>query len=147
MFGNPFTIEVEPDFDDGLQWYVWIDYDGTTLEVRANQTGFRPVAPLLTRDLDVPTIIDSDVAYVGFTSGTGADWGNHDIIDWSYDIFVPSCPADLDGDNLVGASDLAIVLAAWGPSVEGTLGDLNSDFVIDEADVQILLDEWGPCPE
>ena len=37
--GSPNTLAVTPDFDDGNVWHAWIDYDGTTLEVRANQTG------------------------------------------------------------------------------------------------------------
>ncbi|HAG80650.1 MAG TPA: hypothetical protein DCL61_05650 [Cyanobacteria bacterium UBA12227] len=32
-------------------------------------------------------------AYVGFTSGTGADYGNHDILSWEYrDTFDPIDP-------------------------------------------------------
>lgn len=82
--GAPFTLGVTPDFDDGNLWYAWVDYDGTTLEVRTNQTGIRPSLPDLTRDLDLPTILGSATGFVGFTSGTGAAWGNHDILSWEY---------------------------------------------------------------
>lgn len=88
--GAPYTVGVTPRFDDGNVWSVWIDYDGTTLEVRANQTGVRPAAVLLSRTLDVAAILGRNDAYVGFTSGTGLDYGNHDILNWEYrDAFNP----------------------------------------------------------
>ncbi len=82
--GAPFTQPVATRFDDGNIWSVWIDYDGTNLEVRANQTGLRPGIALLSRALDIASILGQNTAYVGFTSGTGADWGNHDILNWQY---------------------------------------------------------------
>ncbi|MDZ4753456.1 MAG: PQQ-dependent sugar dehydrogenase [Phycisphaerae bacterium] len=49
-------------------------------------------------------------------------------------------PSDLNGDGLVDASDLAILLGAWGGK---GLGDLNDDGVIDAADLAILLGSWS----
>lgn len=84
------TLPVATRFDDGNIWHAWIDYDGTTLEVRTNQTGIRPGASMLSRTLDIPTLLGVSNAYVGFTSGTGADWGNHDILAWEYrDSYAP----------------------------------------------------------
>lgn len=84
------TAMVDTRFDDGNQWYGWVDYDGTTLEVRTNQTGIRPLNPMLTRALDIPALIGANTACVGFTSGTGSNWGNHDILAWEYrDSFNP----------------------------------------------------------
>ena len=82
--GSPLTVDVSPDFDDGNVWYAWIDYDGTTLEVRAGQSATRPSSPLLSTDIDIPAILGQTTGYVGFTSGTGLDWGNHDVILWEY---------------------------------------------------------------
>ncbi len=88
--GSPNTINVSPNFDDGELWSAWVDYDGTTLEVRANQTGIRPLDALLARDLNLVSILGQDDAYIGFTSGTGSDYGNHDIVSWEYrDSFNP----------------------------------------------------------
>ena len=56
--------------------------------------------PDLTCVLDLPTILGQDDAYIGFTSGTGADYGNHDILAWEYrDEFDPvqSVPAHVTG--------------------------------------------------
>lgn len=49
-------------------------------------------------------------------------------------------PADLNGDGLVGAADLAIMLDAWGGTGPA---DLNGDGVVGAADLSILLDAWG----
>jgi hypothetical protein len=82
--GASFTADVTPDFDDGNLWYAWIDYNGSVLEVRVNQTGIRPTDPLLTQTLDIPTLISSSTAFVGFTSATGLAFGDHDIIRWQF---------------------------------------------------------------
>jgi hypothetical protein len=55
---------------------------------------------------------------------------------------VPQCPADLDGDGLVGGGDLGILLGAWG-SVDA---DLNDDGIVDGNDLGIMLGAWGNCP-
>lgn len=53
----------------------------------------------------------------------------------------PSGPTgDLDGDGRVAASDLAMLLAAWG--LKGSLADLDGDGVVGAADLAILLAGW-----
>ena len=54
------------------------------------------------------------------------------------------CNEDLDGDNAVGGSDLAILLGEWGSRGKLT-ADLNGDGIVDAADLAILLGAWGPC--
>ncbi len=56
------------------------------------------------------------------------------------------CPADLDGDGLVGGADLGMLLAAWGPAAPVQPADLNHDGIVDGADLGSLLAAWGPCP-
>ncbi len=88
--GSPFTQTIATRFDDGNLWYAWVDYDGTNLEVRTNQTGIRPATATLSRSVNIVSILGATSAYIGFTSGTGADWGNHDIVSWEYrDSFDP----------------------------------------------------------
>lgn len=53
------------------------------------------------------------------------------------------CPADLDGDGLVGASDLAALLGSWGSP--GGTADLNGDGAVNASDLAGLLGGWGPC--
>jgi len=63
-------------------------------------------------------------------------------------IDVPSeqdCPADFDGDNEVAASDLSILLAAWGAN-PGSPANFDGDGDVDASDLSVLLAAWGPCP-
>jgi hypothetical protein len=53
----------------------------------------------------------------------------------------PTSPsADLDGDGVVGATDLAILLTQWGTSGSA---DLNGDGTVSAADMAELLAAWG----
>jgi len=52
-----------------------------------------------------------------------------------------ACAADLDGDNSVGSTDLAILLAAWG----GSAVDLDGDGVAGSSDLATMLAAWGAC--
>jgi len=77
-------VSFEHEFDNGNIWHVWVDYDGYWLEVRVSEQAERPDPPTLVKELAIREILGSDDAYIGFTSGTGADWGNHDILVWEY---------------------------------------------------------------
>lgn len=113
--GSPDTVNVgndsvrEDGFDNGNIWHSWIDYNGTTLQIRISENGVRPDDPILSKDLNIPSILGVTNAYVGFTSGTGLDWGDHDILTWEYrDAFnpIPSVPLPaavwLFGSGLLG---------------------------------------------
>lgn len=55
----------------------------------------------------------------------------------------PACPADLNNDRVVDASDLATLLGAWG----GTgAGDIDGDGVVGASDLAAMLNAWGACP-
>ncbi len=60
------------------------------------------------------------------------------------------CSADVNGDGVVDAADLAILLGEWGPCPElpalcpaDIHGDGDGD--VDAADLATLLGNWGPC--
>ena len=93
---------ITPDFNDGNLWYTWVDYNGTTLEVRTSQTCQRPATPTLSQEIDMPTILGGknvgeewveriNEGFVGFTATTSPEgFNNQDIINWSYrDTFAP----------------------------------------------------------
>jgi hypothetical protein len=50
---------------------------------------------------------------------------------------------DLDGDGTVGASDLSLILASWGPAPTGTAADFDRNGSVDAADLARLLERWG----
>ncbi len=76
------TVYVSTPFDDGNIWHGWIDYNGITLEVRASQSSDRPLNPLLSYAIDIPAVLGSNSAFVGFTGGTASAYGNYDILNW-----------------------------------------------------------------
>lgn len=52
--------------------------------------------------------------------------------------------ADLDQDGLVGGTDLATLLGAWGPcGSQCCSADFNFDGQINAADLAVLLGAWG----
>lgn len=53
----------------------------------------------------------------------------------------PAVPGDLDGDGLVNATDLSILLGAWGSS---GLGDLDRDGAVNASGLALLLGAWTP---
>ena len=53
---------------------------------------------------------------------------------------VPANPADINGDGIVNAADLAIVLNNWGGS---GLGDVDHNGIVDGADLAVVLSAWN----
>jgi hypothetical protein len=83
---------VATSFKDGNVKYVWVDYDGISdsLQVRLSDSAIRPLAALLSHTIDLTSVLQVTSAFAGFTSGTGAGWGNHDILAWEFrDTFAP----------------------------------------------------------
>jgi len=95
VFGDNFVFIGDNDekrFDDGKLQKAWIDYDGTTLKVFIKQEApyVKPDEAVIEVDLDIPAIIGKSDAFVGFTAGTGGNFGNYDIVNWTYsDSFIP----------------------------------------------------------
>ena len=117
--GNLSTPDGSPSSVDPIE-NVWIEFPEAgswTIEI----IGFEIV-----EDAHVETPeIDADFALV-VTGGTRVD-----------------CPADINGDGVVGILDFLQVLAEW--DQPGGPADVNSDGVVDILDFLIVLAEWGPC--
>jgi hypothetical protein len=63
------------------------------------------------------------------------------------DVCGNACPADLDGDGLIDASDLSQLLASWGNCAKGSCpADLDGSGDVGAADVSLLFASWGACP-
>ena len=55
------------------------------------------------------------------------------------------CPCDLNNDNVVDISDLALLLANFGTA--GPIGDINASGVVDISDLALILACFGTnCP-
>lgn len=78
------SAHVADAFDNSSKWTAWVDYDGTTLEVRVSNTGVRPTSALLSQSLNIASTIGSSSAYLGFTGATGSAYGSHQILGWAY---------------------------------------------------------------
>jgi len=60
----------------------------------------------------------------------------------------PPCPWDLDGNAIVGASDLLALLVSWGPCPPKAdcPADFDGNGTVGASDLLALLVNWGPCP-
>lgn len=73
-------------------------------------------------------------------------WFDFDNLNFFLNLFdFPACLGDFDGDDVVGATDLIVLLGNWGKCAECP-GDINGDGVVGTADLLELLGAWGPCP-
>lgn len=78
------TADIAQAFDNGTIWTVWVDYNGSTLEVRASQDGQRPATAQLAKSIDIAATIGGSAAYVGFTAATGQAYGNHEVLGFGF---------------------------------------------------------------
>lgn len=78
------TAPVATNMDDGDKWTVWIDYNGTALEVRMSTNGARPSDAILAKNLSLSSQLNGDTAFIGFSAGTGGAHTNHDLLGWAY---------------------------------------------------------------
>lgn len=72
--------------NNGAVWSAWVDYSGATdlLEVYLSETNVRAALPTLSYTVDLSAVLGSSDAYIGFTSGTGAAGGYHDILNLTF---------------------------------------------------------------
>jgi VCBS repeat-containing protein len=80
---SPISI-VQVPIDNGATWYNWIDYNGSTLEVRYSLTSTRPsVAQLTYNNVNLQSLIGS-TAEVGFTGATGGLTATERVTSWEF---------------------------------------------------------------
>lgn len=136
----------EGHMNNQQHWNAWIDYDGDTqlLEVRVSQSSTRPASPILSHTIDLPAVLESPDAYVGFTSGTGCAGGQHDIRSWEFtNTYQPigACP---DGLNfLAPLSSTANTDISNGSTVGIKFQYCNSGSFLHDESVIILVSEGG----
>ncbi len=149
--------EPTPDFD----WYE-IVVDGFGQLVWTARAEFRPQVWIIDGNNGCPgEVLDTGLAFECDDVDAVADVGPGRywlvIAPWAFTdsaacgarytasvFLLGGCTPDLDGDGLINAADLAILLSAWGDN-PGAPADLNDDGVVDAADLALLLAEWGEC--
>jgi len=117
--GSPLGVApVGPRMNDGDLWYAWVDYNGVTdaLEVRLGDSSTRPAAPLVQATVDLPGVLQGTNAFVGFTSGTGSAFGDHDLVSWEFrDNYEPIVtPPPTNGVPEAGGTLMAMLLGIGG---------------------------------
>jgi Legume lectin domain len=116
----------EADLNGGDVWNAWIDYDGGNhqIEVRLTRSADRPASALLTYTRDLALDLQSNLAFVGFTSGTGLSHANHDLLSWT--LRNDFDPIGVDPDtpptgNVPTPASLPLVLAGIGLAAVATV--------------------------
>jgi hypothetical protein len=83
--------------------------------------------------LDTTTLVTTTVVN---QAGTSFRW---------IDLYTPpaNCPGDINLSGAVDASDIALLLSAWGTADQAA--DLDDDGIVAASDIAALLGAWGPC--
>jgi hypothetical protein len=119
---------------------AWLDYEVSLVNTsfRLNNTsGVVPTPAQLAATM-------GSLASIRISAEFGSEQGE-ETVDLDSVILVSNCPADLNGDGAVDASDLAIVLGAWGSTAEPA-ADLDGNGAVDASDLAVVLGAWGACP-
>jgi hypothetical protein len=126
-----------------------IDFGGESVTLSiTGKTSFEQETPLdpppefTNQPIALPTVLPpGGTANLLFSGAiTGVTIGGGLNVDIHADATPNLNPADLNGDGVVNAADLGILLGAWGTSGPG---DLNGDGVVDAQDLGILLGAWS----
>jgi hypothetical protein len=81
--GQTYSPAYPSSLGNGSIWSVWVDYDGTTLNVYlAENSTTKPASPQLSVPINIPAVIGSTTAWVGFTGGTVGTV--EDIWNWTW---------------------------------------------------------------
>lgn len=86
---------------------------------------------------------DGPALFAGGDFPFAGNFSSQSIAKWI--VCADAVPGDLDGDGLVGASDLLILLASWGPcdDCDDCVADLDGNCTVGAGDLLILLANWG----
>ena len=90
-----------------------------------------------------PFLIGANYRGVVTAGNTGPTGGHVVISEATINFTSTPCLADLNGDRVVDAADLASLLSRWG--FGGGLGDLDRSGDVGGGDLAILLNSWGNC--
>ena len=129
----------------------YVAFFGSTVQYRTDTQGGNSGSPVINDENGVAIGIHTHggcSAGGGQNSGTGSNnSGLQAALADPQGVCVPKRPilGDLDGDGVVGVSDLVILLAEWGPCADcdDCPADLDGDCTVGVSDLLILLANWG----
>lgn len=104
------SVDSIGSLENGTVYHSWIDYDGnnSSLEIRLAASSTRPNDPLISRSINLESIIDQDV-YVGFTGATGSDSAKHRINSFYFNNdFISGGITPDSNDYLTGANTVQL---------------------------------------
>ena len=112
----------------------------------ASGDGFSSLAPGVHRSVDGVTWMQLD-AGLGATPVASLAVADGTLFAGTVasGVWVLGSPSDLDGDGIVGTTDLLLMLGAWGacPPKGACPADLDGDGLVGTTDLLILLGNWG----
>lgn len=129
--------------------FGWATIGGATLTGRFELATdeFIPLEGLESGGYSTPSIADLEIGDDGSFTFVGSAYNiaaaRYEAVRWR-GLPNTTVQGDLNGDGVVNAADLALLLGAWG-AAGGAAGaaDLNADGTVNAADLAILLSVWG----
>ncbi|NOY52345.1 MAG: hypothetical protein GXP58_01850, partial [Deltaproteobacteria bacterium] len=124
-----------PNLSDGNIHSVKISYNRGNIDIYIDDLS----TPVLSVSLDLETLLNlqSDLAWVGFTGGTGGQWENHDILNWTFQVDSSDLLADSvrEFSGVQGQDNLEY-------GYYNKTGD--SDGIFQQGDFTLFPDDDGP---
>ncbi len=154
-------VAADLDFDDDLDLAILVEdeigipivrfarndlNDGETIifsEFNDIATG-QDTLLVLAGDVNLDSNVDLVAVNAGF-AGAGANGGMQGSVSVLLNETGPAPIGDLDGDGIVGTTDLLILLGMWGPcgDCNDCNADLDGDCVVGSTDLIMLLGNWS----
>jgi hypothetical protein len=122
---------------------VAVTYDGISEYDTTNSNNFQ-IEMFFNGDITITHLgMDAQDGISGLSEGNGVpvDFLNSELSSGS--CFVP-CPGDYNGDMMVDAADMSLLIAHW--ANPGPAEDLNGDGQGNILDILIMEDYYGACP-
>jgi uncharacterized membrane protein len=138
--GDGLTVAGACNVDSVAHAFVWSESAGTV--------SLRELLQSLGVDLSGWTVLAS----IRSMSADGRVVVGHGTVEGSTRAFIAditeTCPGDVTNGGAVDATDLSVILAAWGTNGQGEFdADADNSGLVDGGDLALVLSGWGPCPQ
>ncbi len=143
--GQPFGSDPTPAV---LALTGTLTVNGSTATFTATSASTEPIGPLappppiVDQAFPLPTVLPSGGTANLLISGTFSEGNGTATLNLSIDAAgtANAVPGDLNGDQIVNASDLTTLLSAWGTA--DSIADINHDGTVNGGDLVFVLGNW-----